>query len=320
MKFNLPHVYTSEEVINKAFKQGSKSAKIIRSTPAPRLRRMRDSEKRRIVVASRAIEGCLRPLVKQFPSYEQLPPFYQKLLEIKVTKDRYKKSLGAVQWALNNASQVRNETVKEITRKETNPSKEYLGRVASIIKRIRKELDDLIEIKEILLNFPVVEDLPTIVIAGYPNVGKSTFTKTLTGSNVKIASYPFTTQDLLVGHKKTRYVNYQIIDSPGILERPMGERNEIEMQAVLAIKELADAVLFIIDPTQDLVKQKTLLNEVEKDFGVPVFIALNKADIAPKEKIEEAKKEFSGYEVYVITAKDAAECEKIFDKISAAIK
>jgi len=149
-----------------------------------------------------------------------------------------------------------------------------------------------------LRKFPEIEDLPTLVVCGYPNVGKSTFVKNLTGSDVKIADYPFTTQNILVGHANIKYQRYQIIDSPGLLDRAMEKRNKIEMEAVLAIKELADAVLFLVDPGQDVASQVSLLREVSSSFDAPVFVAVNKEDETPKEKMAQVLEEVSGYPVF----------------------
>lgn len=318
MNLRLPEIYSADQLLDISFRQASKKAKALRSTPAPKEKRIRESEKKRVETASKIIEKNLLSITKNFPSYEQLPPFYQKLLEIKINKDRYKKSLGAAQWALKNVQKVKNETIKEITGEDTRAAIEFLGRTASIIKKIKKELDDLSEIRKILLEFPVVEDLPTIVVAGYPNVGKSTFMKTLTGSNVKIAPYPFTTKDILVGHKKTKYVKYQILDSPGLLDRPKEERNQIEMQSIIAIKELADAVLFIIDPNQEITPQKKLLEELKQEFTTPIYVALNKADTTPKEKFEEIKKQIN-CDAHIIAARNPIDCEKIFNEIASKI-
>lgn len=42
--------------------------------------------------------------------------------------------------------------------------------------------------------------------------------------------YAFTTKSLFVGHMDYRYLRWQVIDTPGILDRPLEERNTIEMQ------------------------------------------------------------------------------------------
>ena len=45
-----------------------------------------------------------------------------------------------------------------------------------------------------------------------------------------VQPYAFTTKSLFVGHMDHRYLRWQVIDTPGILDRPLEERNTIEMQ------------------------------------------------------------------------------------------
>jgi nucleolar GTP-binding protein len=322
MSFNLPHVPKADEILDDAFRQGAKEAKARRSVKAPFKERMRESEEGRVKYIGNSIQSDLRKIVKRFPSYDQLSPFHKTLLEIKIDKDRYKKSLGAAQWCLDNVSRLKLDTLNHLKeyRKDTEASRQFQGRVSSMVKKISKDLDDLIEIKKILREFPVIEDLPTMVVCGYPNVGKSTFMKNLTGSEVKIASYPFTTQSILIGHTNIKYQKYQIIDSPGLLDRAMEQRNKIELEAVLALKELADVILFIVDPSQDLASQVSLLKEVSSSFEAPVFVAVNKSDITPKEKMDEALKEFAQYTSFSISANNGADCVRVFQSIFKSLK
>lgn len=42
-------------------------------------------------------------------------------------------------------------------------------------------------------------------------------------------------------------LSYQVVDTPGILDHPLEERNTIEMQAVTALAHLQCCVLYFID-------------------------------------------------------------------------
>lgn len=314
--FNLPYIPTAENLIDKAFRHGSEDAKAVRSTRKLREKRLQMAEEKRVATISKIIQSDLNSIIKNFPSYEQLPKFYQELIDIRIDKNKYKKSLGAVQWCLKNIKNLGIVTLRRIRKeKDTGFAKEFTGRAASFVKQISKDLDELIEIKKILLSFPTLKEEPTIVVAGYPNVGKSTFVRTLTGCKVKVAPYPFTTQNILIGYKRLKYEEYQIIDSPGLLDRSMEKRNWIELQAILAIKELADVIVFMIDPTIDIEPQLSLLNEIREKFNIKIFAVINKIDIAEKEKVEYIKNKIAEFPFTEISAKISQDCNAVFETV-----
>jgi len=120
-------------------------------------------------------------------------------------------------------------------------------------------------------------------VAGYPNVGKSSFIRLVSTAEPEVASYPFTTKGIIVGHRKVGRSGVQFVDTPGILDRPPGERSPIERQAVSALMHAAQAVLFILDPSEmcgyPVENQLALMEEVKGMIGVPIVIAVNKADV-----------------------------------------
>jgi Predicted GTPase len=62
-----------------------------------------------------------------------------------------------------------------------------------------------------------------------------------------VQPYAFTTKSLYVGHTDYKYLRWQVIDTPGILDHSLEDRNIIEMQAVTALAHLRAAVLYFID-------------------------------------------------------------------------
>jgi nucleolar GTP-binding protein len=156
------------------------------------------------------------------------------------------------------------------------------------VKQVDKNLVFLANAQKILRTFPDIEDIPTVVIAGYPNVGKSSLIRQLSAAKPEIAQYPFTTKQIFVGHmeKMVRYEKkrYQIIDTPGLLDRPLSERNKIERQAIAALRHLADLIVFIFDPSEtsgyQMNDQTLMLENIQKLFtDVPFLIVENKVDI-----------------------------------------
>lgn len=69
----------------------------------------------------------------------------------------------------------------------------------------------------------------------------------VTRANVEVQPYAFTTKSIFVGHADYRYLRWQILDTPGILDHPLDQRNTIEMQSITALAHLRAAVLYFID-------------------------------------------------------------------------
>ena len=165
--------------------------------------------------------------------------------------------------------------------------KEYFGRYSSVVKKIK--LDKIEQFLKKINELPQIKKMDTIIIAGYPNVGKSQLLKTMSKHKVQTASYPFTTKELLIGYVANRYDKAQLIDTPGILDRPIEERNEIEKKAMLALKYLSKNVLFLIDSSETcgytIEEQKNLLKEVKQTFNPNLIIVETKADL-PHKKIK----------------------------------
>ncbi|HNL87148.1 MAG TPA: 50S ribosome-binding GTPase, partial [Methanoregulaceae archaeon] len=99
----------------------------------------------------------------------------------------------------------------------------------------------------------------------------------------EIASYPFTTKGIIVGHRYAGSERMQFIDTPGLLDRPAPERNAIERQALTAIINLADIVLCLLDASEHcgypLEEQVRLVHEIEQMVSVPVVVVINKSDL-----------------------------------------
>ena len=76
----------------------------------------------------------------------------------------------------------------------------------------------------------------------------------------------------------------QVIDTPGILDQPLEDRNTIEMQAVTALAHLKAAVLFVMDVSEQcdrtIEEQVHLFESIRPLFtNKPVIVGLNKVSI-----------------------------------------
>lgn len=125
---------------------------------------------------------------------------------------------------------------------------------------------------------------------GFPNVGKSSFMNKITRADVEVQPYAFTTKSLYVGHTDYKYLRWQVIDTPGILDHSLEERNVIEMQAVTALAHLRACVLYFMDLSEQcghtIEEQVKLFESIKPLFtNKPLIIVVNKTDIVKLDEL-----------------------------------
>lgn len=282
-------ILTADELLNKAY---SRSARAGRGKIREEYTDKRELEETMVLTAGNILTDNLHNSVKDWPSLERMGRFYVELVDILVGIEKLKMSLGSVSWAADKCKEISRKYVG-ILRKDPDPVKvrrQAFGRMASIIYDIDSDLRFLNDARNILRKLPDVKDEPTIVVAGYPNVGKSSFVATVTGAHPEIAHYPFTTKGIIIGHFSANKTRYQVIDTPGLLDRPLEERNDIEQQAISALRHIADTLLFILDPSETcgytIEEQIMLLGEVKEFIDMPMLVVANKIDVQKPKDVE----------------------------------
>lgn len=274
-------VPTADELLDKAYSRAARAGrgKIKEVTDREEL------EESMLLTSSNIITDNLRNIAGDWPSLERMPEFYKELTEILVGIDRLKMSLGSLDWAATKVKEISRKYVGTMRRSQDPVlvRKQAYGRISSIVYDIDKDLRLLNDARNKLRDLPDVKEEPTIVVAGYPNVGKSSFVSDTTGARPEIAQYPFTTKSVTIGHFTFKRKRYQVIDTPGLLDRPLEERNDIERQAISALRHVGNVTLFIIDPSETcgytLKEQYHLLKGVREFVEMPVLVVANKIDI-----------------------------------------
>ncbi|VVB89150.1 GTPase Obg [uncultured archaeon] len=295
----IPTVPTSQELLDKSFRRAARAKHGKRVLD---LRSKLKAEESMLLTAANILSDNLINIVRKFPSFDgfdgsvkeeqmipgssKMPPFYLELADIIVGVEEMKMNLASVQWAGNKINEMARKYVGMMRDAEDAKvvRKQAFGRISSIVNSIDGNLRFLNDARNKLRKLPAIDEGPAIVVAGYPNVGKSSFVALVSSAHPEIAPYPFTTKGLAVGHFERKRRRYQVIDTPGLLDRPLEERNVIELQAISALKHVGKVLLYIIDPSETcgytLEKQMHLLDEIKKEFDIPMIVVANKTDIS----------------------------------------
>jgi nucleolar GTP-binding protein len=275
---DLPTTPRSEELLDKAFSRASRTG---------RAKSPYEAQEAMLRTAANILSDNLENVVTAWPDFDYVDPFYYELADAIVDVDRLRQALSEVTWASRQIEEFRSEYTTKIRNSDTDTARKHrkqaFARMADIMDEIEDDLLFIGQARDQLKTLPDIRpDEPAIVVAGYPNVGKSSFVNYVTNARNEIESYPFTTKAVQIGHFEHDHIRYQIVDTPGVLDRPEDERNDIESQAVSALDHLADAVLFVLDASGDcgypIESQLELLAEVEERFDAPIVTVCNKSD------------------------------------------
>jgi len=283
-------VENPEVYIQKALRESRKGRKV-KSQYAKKRLKLKEMQKIRIF--KDVLYNELQKIIKGFPSFDNLNIFYKELIDSQIKIDDLKKELSKFSWVRQkiiqlfkdyNNRMVNTESLTEIKKIQ----REFYGRTTSLLKDSKKTFEFLEQSRKIMKKFPSIKtSIKTVCISGFPNVGKSTLLKKLTGSNVEIKPYAFTTKTLLLGYIGNQL---QLIDTPGSLNR-YDKMNNIEKQAHLAVKHLAERIIYVFDLTEtcgyEIEKQVELFKNIKKQFkDKEIIIYLSKTDILKQEQIE----------------------------------
>ncbi|ONI01621.1 hypothetical protein PRUPE_6G149400 [Prunus persica] len=262
---------------------------------------LREFYMRKVKCTQQNFHEKLSTIIDEFPRLDDVHPFYGDLLHVLYNKDHYKLALGQINTSRNLIGKICKDYVKLLKYGDSLYRCKCLkvaalGRMCTIIKRIGPSLAYLEQIRQHMARLPSIDpNTRTILICGYPNVGKSSFINKITRADVDVQPYAFTTKSLFVGHTDYKYLRYQVIDTPGILDRPFEDRNIIEMCSITALAHLRAAVLFFLDISgscgYSIAQQAALFHSIKSLFmNKPLIIVCNKTDLQPLEGISEEDK------------------------------
>ncbi|KAG0649439.1 Nucleolar GTP-binding 1 [Hyphodiscus hymeniophilus] len=260
--------------------------------------RIRNFYTRKVKFTQETFTEKLSLILDGFPRLQDIHPFHKDLLNTLYDADHFRIALGQLSTAKHLIEIVSRDYVRLLKYAQSlfqckQLKRAALGRMATICRRLKDPLLYLDQVRQHLGRLPSIDpNTRTLLICGYPNVGKSSFLKSVTRADVDVQPYAFTTKSLFVGHFDYKYLRFQAIDTPGILDHPLEEMNTIEMQSITAIAHLRSAILYFMDLSEQcgytVQAQMQLFLSIKPLFANKlVFIVINKIDVTRPEDLDE---------------------------------
>ncbi|KAK7753671.1 Nucleolar GTP-binding protein 1 [Diatrype stigma] len=262
-----------------------------------KISRIRGFYTRKVKFTQETFSEKFSQILDSFPRLQDIHPFHKDLLNTLYDADHFKIALGQLSTAKHLIETISRDYVRLLKYAQSlfqckQLKRAALGRMATLTKRLKDPLLYLDQVRQHLGRLPAIDpNTRTLLICGYPNVGKSSFLRSITRADVDVQPYAFTTKSLFVGHFDYKYLRFQAIDTPGILDHPLEEMNTIEMQSITAIAHLRSAILYFMDLSEQcgysVQAQIALFRSIKPLFSNKlVFIVINKIDILRPEELD----------------------------------
>ncbi|KAI9670989.1 MAG: Nucleolar GTP-binding protein 1 [Alyxoria varia] len=265
--------------------------------PGFKISRIRAFYMRKVKFSCETFSEKFAAILEQFPKLQDIHPFHRDLINTLYDQDHFRIALGQVSTAKGLVETVSRDYVRLLKYGQSlyqckQLKRAALGRMATICKRLKDPLIYLEQVRQHLGRLPAIDpNTRTLLICGYPNVGKSSFLKNISRADVDVQPYAFTTKSLFVGHFDYKLLRFQAVDTPGVLDHPLEEMNTIEMQSITAIAHLRSAVMYFMDLSEHcgypVSAQIKLFESIKPLFSNKLtFIVVNKIDLARVEDLD----------------------------------
>lgn len=320
----------AEKERNSISERYSKNSSTQRKTPDEiKLNKRKDLELHKIRQLNEKINTQLRKISKRFPDFRKIPNIYIELINTAdVSADKIKRYSDELIKMADFADDLSQKTEYKIKKAKTQQTldfimKKHLGKINSLFQKNKEPFNELEKARKFMNSLPTFQDLYTVAIAGFPNVGKSTLMKNMTGSEVEIQNYPFTTKKLMFSylhHNGKRVI--QLIDTPGLLNRKIA--NAIEQRAEIVIARNCEKIVFVIDFTEScgygISEQLSLLKRVTS-LEKSMIVYESKTDIYDEEDLERREENIAKLKKYkIFTDSEKLKAELIESYLSSLKK
>ena len=160
-----------------------------------------------------------------------------------------------------------------------------------------------------------------VAILGRPNVGKSSIMNRIVGEKVAIVSnHPQTTRNKLLGVATGPDWQIVFVDTPG-LHKPRTKLGEYMMKSASDAREGVDAVLVVVDGQRIGGGDRAVLSDIQS-MNCPRFLAVNKIDIVPPEKLMPQLAELNEFhfdQIFSVSARTGENIDLLTQKLIEAM-
>jgi len=160
--------------------------------------------------------------------------------------------------------------------------------------------------------------IPTVVVVGRPNVGKSTLFNRITGQRRSIVGdEPGITRDRIHGEAIHYGKRFELIDTGGIVVSDSEYiPSQILHQANVAL-ERADHIIFLVDGRSEITAPDRDLAVMLRRLGKPVSIAVNKVDAAVRENLVSEFYSLGFRDIFPVSAEHGIGIDSLLDHVTA---
>lgn len=147
---------------------------------------------RKVKYTQDTIREKLTGILEGFPKLEDIHPFFSDLINVLYDKDHYKLALGHVNSCRNLVDNIAKDYVRLLKYADSlyrskQLKKAALGRMCTILKKLTSSLNYLEEVRKHLARLPSINPFErTLMLTGFPNVGKSSFINNISNTNADV--------------------------------------------------------------------------------------------------------------------------------------
>jgi GTP-binding protein len=159
--------------------------------------------------------------------------------------------------------------------------------------------------------------IPTVVIVGRPNVGKSTLFNRITGQRRAIVGdEPGITRDRIYGAAEHDGRHFDLIDTGGIVVNDHEYiPGQILRQAEVAL-EVASHIIFLVDGRSEITGSDRDLAQMLKRLGKPVSLVVNKVDPALRQDLTSEFYRLGIADVFPVSAEHGTGTDALLDHVT----